>query len=83
MNKCALRSSHPSLFPLQTALFAAQALTPARPSRLLLDPDETLALALLMKIKDQKREPFVGLRIESPQPPCRETFAMEETEAYA
>ncbi len=82
MNKYALRSSHPSLFPLQTALFAAQALTPARPSRLPLDPDETLALTLLMKIKDPKREPFAGLRIESPQPPCREAFAIEETEAY-
>lgn len=62
------KRSHPSLFPLRTALIAAESAVPARPPHSTRDPNELLALRLIEKIKHPEPMAFTGLQIESPQP---------------
>jgi hypothetical protein len=56
------------LIPLESALIAAEKLTPSRAPRLISDPDEELAAWLIDRIKRPQPASFAGMRIESPQP---------------
>jgi hypothetical protein len=57
-----------SLIPLESALIAAERLTPSRAPRPDMDPNEMLAAQLIERIKHPQPVSFPGLRIESPRP---------------
>ncbi|MCC6300951.1 MAG: hypothetical protein IT314_16815 [Anaerolineales bacterium] len=74
MNKHTLRfdtlqhgRSHPSLFPLRMILFSAELETPTQPPYTPRDADETLALALIERIKRPQSISFSNLQVEAPQ----------------
>lgn len=60
------------LLPLESALIAAEKLTPSRAPRPLLDPDELLAARLIENMKHPQPAWFPAMRIESPRPLQRE-----------
>jgi hypothetical protein len=59
-----------SLIPLESALMAAEKLTPSRAPRPNRDPNELLATQLIERIKRPQPAAFPALQIEPPQPPA-------------
>jgi hypothetical protein len=62
------------LFPLGSALIAAEKLTPPRAPRAILDSDEILAVRLIEGIRHPQPVMFPSMRVESPQPFPREAI---------
>jgi len=63
-----------SLLPLESALIAAEKMTPSRAPRPLPDSDEVLAVQLIENIKRPGPDLFPAMRIESPRPFHREAI---------
>lgn len=76
------KGAHPSLFPLQMKLFAAEIESPPQPPRIQTDPNEELALELIENIRHPKSAAIALFKIEAPQPaPSELTFEMAGRDA--
>lgn len=70
------RKRTPSLIPLESALIAAEKLTPSHAPRPGLDPNEKLAALLIERIKHPQHVPLPPLPIGVPEP-CIPTLKLE------